>query len=164
MFNTVVSGSNFSGDIQSVESLYDMSILLDNLFLIKKDNIKPIIIHFKSTGNWATRARANPLFLTQLNYRLAMIQKRVPIIAFIEGQQYFDKMATILMCPIRIMMKPSIFQSTFTFEMSGSAGGGFKTIDIIDNSLFIFNNVVKLYKEISNLPNNFFKEMRPVTV
>jgi len=45
-----------------------------------------------------------------------MIQKRIPIIAFIEGAQYFDTLSTVLMCPIRIMMKPSICQSTFAFR------------------------------------------------
>jgi hypothetical protein len=100
----------------------------------------------------------NPLELIQLNYRLAMIQKRIPIIAFIEGNQYFDILSTILMCPIRIMMKPSIIQNTFAFK--DSLGWGMKTIDIIDNSLFIFNNVVKFYKNTSNLPHNFYKDMR----
>ena len=149
----IINGTSFDGNIQYTKTLFDLSILLDNLFLIKKDNVKPIIIHFKSSE----QAKSNPLQLIQLNYRLAMIQKRVPIIAFIEGTQYLDTLSTILMCPIRIMMKPSIFQSTFTFN---GYGGGLKTIDIIDNSLFIFNNVVKFYKEISNLPNNFYKEMR----
>jgi hypothetical protein len=57
-------------------------------------------------------------------------------------------------------MKPSIFQSTFTFRHSGSSDIPFKTIDIIDNSLYIYNNVVKLYKEISELPDIFYKNMR----
>jgi hypothetical protein len=89
-----------------------------------------------------------------------MIQKRVPIIAFIEGQQFFDTLSTILMCPIRIMMKPSIIQSSFSSKYSGSAGWGWKTIDLIDNSLYIFDNIVKLYKDISNLPESFYKKMR----
>jgi hypothetical protein len=57
-------------------------------------------------------------------------------------------------------MKPSIFQSTFTFGNSGSSDISFKTIDIIDNSLYIYNNVVNLYKEISELPDIFYKNMR----
>jgi ATP-dependent protease ClpP protease subunit len=160
IYNTnpiIINGKYSSNSIISInKSLFELSILLDNLFLIKKDNIKTIILHFKPS----TIISANPLELIQLNYRLAMIQKRIPIIAFIEGQQSFDKVATILMCPVRIMMKPSIFQSQFSFRYSGSQGWGFKTIDIIDNSLYIFNTVVKLYKEISNLPDSFYKRMR----
>jgi ATP-dependent protease ClpP protease subunit len=86
----VVNGSSSSSSLQYCKSLYDLSILLDNLFLIKKDNVKPIIIHFKPKVNFSIYANANPLELIQLNYRLALIQKRVPIIAFIEGKQYFD--------------------------------------------------------------------------
>ena len=159
-YSKVINGKNSYNSIQSSLSLYDLSILLDNLFLIKKDNVKPIVIHFKPTYDWALFANANPLELIQLNYRLAMIQKRIPIVAFIEGAQYFDTLSTVLMCPIRIMMKPSIFQSTFAFKYTGSQGFSFKTIDTIDNSLYIFNNVVKLYKEISQLPYDFYKEMR----
>ena len=155
----IVNGKNFY-NYEGVKSLYDLSIMLDNLFLIKKDNVKPIIIHFKPIDNFVLYANANPLELIQLNYRLAMIQKRIPIVAFIEGSQYLDTISTILMCPIRIMMKPSIFQSTFTFRNSGSSDISFKTIDIIDNSLYIYNNVVKLYKEISELPDIFYKHMR----
>lgn len=158
--STIVNGKNFDNNYQEAKSLYDLSIILDNLFLIKKDNVKPIILHFKPISEWALYANANPLELIQLNYRLAMVQKRIPIVAFIEGQQYFDTLSTILMCPIRIMMKPSIFQSTFTFRHSGSSDITFKTIDIIDNSLYIYNNVVKLYKEISELPDIFYKNMR----
>jgi hypothetical protein len=156
----VVNGSSVSSSLLDAKSLNELSILLDNLFLIKKDNVKPIIIHFKPDSNIAMWANANPLQLAQLNYRLALIQKRVPIIAFIEGQQYFDTLSTILMCPIRIMMKPSLFQSTFSSVNSGSEGWGFKTIDVIDNSLFIYNNIVKLYRETSNLPEKFYKQMR----
>lgn len=155
----IVNGKNFY-NYEGVKSLYDLSIMLDNLFLIKKDNVKPIILHFKPISEFALYANANPLELIQLNYRLAMVQKRIPIVAFIEGQQYFDTLSTILMCPIRIMMKPSIFQSTFTFRHSGSLDISYKTIDIIDNSLYIYNNVVKLYKDISELPDIFYKHMR----
>ena len=110
--------------------------------------------------NFAIWADSNPLELIQLNYRLAMIQKRVPIIAFIEGSQYFDILSSIIMCPIRIMMKPTIISSTFAFKSTGSLGWGHKTIDVIDNSLFIFKNVLKFYKETTNLPNHYYKEMR----
>lgn len=161
LYNTdsiIIDGNNLHSNISAHSNLYNLSIILDNNFLIKKNNVKPIIIHFKSSYEFVMDARSNPLELIQLNYRLAMIQKRIPIIAFIEGSQYFDILSTILMCPIRIMMKPSIIQNTFAFRKS--RGYGMKTIDIIDNSLFIFNNVVKFYKNTSNLPNNFYKIMR----
>ena len=154
-YDTIISGNNFSGNLQDLKSIYDLSIALDNTLLLKKNNIKSLILHFKSTSY----GESNPLELVQLNYRLAMIQKRIPIIAFIEGNQSFDTLSTIMMCPIRIMMKPSIFKSNFTFRYS-SIGWGFKTIDVIDNSLFIFNNIVKFYKKNTNFPKNIYKEMR----
>lgn len=58
------------------------------------------------------------------------------------------------------MMKPSIIQSSFTFKNSGSLEYAHKTINIIDNSLFTFNNVIKFYKETTNFPNNLYKEIR----
>jgi ATP-dependent protease ClpP protease subunit len=154
-YDTIISGNNFSGNLQDLKSMNDLSIALDNSLLIKKNNIKSLILHFKSTSY----GNSDPLKLVQLNYRLAMIQKRIPIIAFIEGNQSFDTLSTIMMCPIRIMMKPSIFKSDFTFKYS-SIGWGFKTIDVIDNSLFIFNNIVKFYKKNTNFPSNIYKEMR----
>jgi len=158
-YDFVMNGNNSGGNISEITNLNNLCVLLDNNFLIKKDNVKPIIIHFKPTMTTALIADSNPLELIQLNYRLAMIQKRVPIIAFIEGSQYFDILSSIIMCPIRIMMKPTIISSTFAFGY-GSLYWAHKTIDVIDNSLFIFNNVLKFYKETTNLPNNYYKEMR----
>ena len=86
--------------------------------------------------------------MVSLNYRLAQIQKRIPIIAFIEGVQFFDTLSTIMMCPIRIMMKPSIIKSTFSFN---DTTFGWKTIDVINNSLFEYNQVIKFYKEFTKL-------------
>ena len=156
----IINGNNFNRDMNEVKSVNDLSIFLDNNFIIKKDNSKPIIIHFNSNLASSIYANSNPLILTQFNYRLAMIQKRIPIIAFIEGPQFFDILSSIIMCPIRIMMKPSIIQSSFTFKNSGSLNYGQKTIDVIDNSIFTFNNVIKFYKETTILPNNFYKEIR----
>jgi ATP-dependent protease ClpP protease subunit len=150
--NLVINGNNYYGSINNIGNINDIFLFLDNNFLIKKENNKPIILHFKSMN----KSFYNPLDLIQLNFRIAMIQKRVPIIAFIEGSQSFDLLSTILMCPIRILMKPSIFNSAFTY----TGGLGFKTIDIIDNSLFILHNVIKYYKEFSNLPDIFYKEIR----
>lgn len=154
----ILNGNDFHGNLQEVTTLYSLSILLDNLFLINKDNVKPIIIHFAPS---IYKYYSNPLELIQLNYRLAMIQKRVPIIAFIEGDQRFDSLSTIMMCPIRIMMKPCTITSNFASNMGGSfADGYYKTIDIIDNSLFIYNNVIKFYRAITNIPEEFYKEIR----
>lgn len=158
-YNTVINGINYNGNISEEKNLNDLTILLDNNFLIKKDNFKPIIIHFKSIHNQSIYALSNPLNYIQLNYRLALIQKKIPIIAFIEGQQYFDMLSSIMMCPIRIMMKPSIIQSTFSY-INSSLIKSIKTIDVIENSQFIFKNVVKFYKKTTNLPNNFYIEMK----
>ena len=152
----ILNGEMFYANLQEVRTLYSLSILLDNLFLINKNNVKPIIIHFSPQMN----DYSNPINLIQLNYRIALIQKRVPIIAFIEGTQYFDSLGTIMSCPIRIMMKPSIITSNFSSIKKGSMGYGYKTIDIIDNSLFIYNNVIKFYKAITDIPDTFYKEMR----
>ena len=158
-YNIIANGKNFEGNISEIKDLNNLCILLDNNFLIKKDNIKPIIMHFKPKFISYMHSTLNPLDLIQLNYRLAMIQKRVPIIAFIEGSQSFDILSSIIMCPIRIMMKPTIISSTFAFTY-GNFSFGYKTIDMVDNSLFIFKNVLKFYQETTNLPNHYYKEMR----
>jgi len=71
----IIDSNNFTKDINEVKNLNDLSIFLDNNFIIKKDNSKPIIIHFNSKLAFSIAdANSNPLNLTQFNYRLAMIQ------------------------------------------------------------------------------------------
>ena len=156
--NIVELGTNLGGSLEYISDINNLCISLDNLFLVKKEDAKPIIIHFKPSLNWALYANANPIELLNLNYRLAMIQKRLPLIAFIEGTQYFDSLSTIMMCPIRIMMKPSYFQSSFTYKYN-SLGWGFKTIDVLYNTNFVYNNVVKFYKKFTKFPSKVYQEL-----
>jgi hypothetical protein len=152
-----ITSEVFSSSIQNTHSLNDLCIALDSIFLMKKNsNVKPIIIHFKPFS-YGLFSNANPLELVSLNYRLAQIQKTIPIIAFIEGVQFFDTLSTIMMCPIRIMMKPSIIKSTFSFN---STAFGWKAIDVINNSLFEYNQIVKFYKEFTKLPKTYYSEIR----
>ena len=152
-----ITSEVFSSSIQNTHSLNDLCIALDSIFLMKKNsNIKPIIIHFKPFS-YGLSTNTNPLELVSLNYRLAQIQKRIPIIAFIEGVQFFDTLSTIMMCPIRIMMKPSIIKSTFSFNRISS---GWKAIDVINNSLFKYNQIIKFYKEFTKLPKTYYSEIR----
>jgi len=148
-----IVSSDHTENIQNVNSINHLCKVLDNIFLIhKNDNIKPIIIHFR-----AATLSFDPMNLVGVNYRLAQIQKRIPIIAFIEGYQQFDSLSSIMMCPIRIMMKPSIIQSTFSY---GNLSFGYKTIDVINNSIFHYNQIVKFYKENTQLPKSLYSEMR----
>jgi ATP-dependent protease ClpP protease subunit len=152
-----ITSEVFSSSIQNTHSLNDLCIALDSIFLMKKNsNVKPIIIHFKPFS-YGLFSNANPLELVSLNYRLAQIQKTIPIIAFIEGVQFFDTLSTIMMCPIRIMMKPSIIKSTFSFN---DTAFGWKAIDVINNSLFEYNQIVKFYKEFTKLPKTYYSEIR----
>ncbi len=152
-----ITSEEFSSSIQNTHSLNDLCIALDSIFLMKKNsNIKPIIVHFKPFS-YELFANANPLELVSLNYRLAQIQKTIPIIAFIEGVQFFDTLSTIMMCPIRIMMKPSIIKSTFSFNRITS---GLGAIDIINNLLFKYNQIIKFYKEFTKLPKTYYSEIR----
>ena len=159
--NPIVSDIESSNSsLHPKNNIYELCISLDKLFLIKNNNVKPIVIHFKTRNDLALFENANPYWLIQLNYRLALIQKKLPVIAFIEGHQSLDVLSTIMMCPIRIMMKPSILRSTFTYKSSGSAGWGRKLIDVIDNSLFIYNEIVRFFKLTTKLPDAFYKKIR----
>jgi ATP-dependent protease ClpP protease subunit len=111
----------FTTSLNPKTNIYQLCIALDKLFLMKNNNVKPIVLHFKSsTSDSAMFEDANPYWLIQLNYRLALIQKKLPVIAFIEGHQSLDLLSTIMMCPIRIMMKPSILRSSFTYQSADS--------------------------------------------
>ena len=149
-------GTKINYDIQNTRNKNELTVLFDNLFLVKKNNTKPIVLHFKSQELFVS----SPLDFIKLNYRISMIQKRLPIIAFVEGNLQLDLLPTLLSCPIRIMMKPSILQSNFSSDLLSLSDFSKKTIDIIDNSIFIFNNTVKLLKSFSKLPNKYYKDMR----
>jgi hypothetical protein len=98
------------------------------------------------------------LNVISLHYRLALIQKKTPIIALIEGPQSLAPLSLILMCPIRIMMTPSIILSTFSSR--NSLGFGWKTIDILYNTKYIFSEVIRFFKQFSRLPPRFYKELQ----
>jgi len=64
------------------------------------------------------------------------------------------------MCPIRIMLTPSIISSYFSISSQGSAGYGFKTIDILYNTTFKFKMITKFLKKFSKLHLNFIKNYK----
>jgi hypothetical protein len=127
---------------------------LDKYILNKKNSIiKPLLIHFKPN----IAVYSNSLDLISLTYRIALIQKNTPVVSLIEGQQCLGNLGLILMCPIRIMMTPSIISSYFTNEFGGSMGGGWKTINILYNTKFI---LTKFFKNFSKLPSKFYNEIQ----
>jgi len=144
--------------ISNVRSLNDLCIVLDKLFLndIKSINKKQLILHFLPDES----EYSNPLDVISLSYRLALLQKQIPVIAFIEGFQSLGQLGLILMCPIRIMITPSIISSYYTFSWAtGSQGCGEKTIDVIKNAQFMMKQIKLLLKKHSDLPNIFYTEL-----
>jgi len=155
----VISSSLPPSNLSEIKDLNLLCLELDKNFLQKNDNVKPIIIHFRPNWNW-TGSNSNIIrSFNHLNYRLSLIQKKVPVIAFIEGAQHLDIIGSILCCPIRIMMTPSIFTSTFTYSFD-TIGWAWKIIDIMENTTFIMNQITKYLKEMSKLPAQFYKDIR----
>lgn len=130
-------------------------------FMLETQNIvkKPLIVHFKPSVAFWLGTNCNPLNLVSLQYRLALIQKTTPVVALIEGPQALNTVATSLMCPIRIMMTPSIMSSYFSDTDSGSIGWGWKTIDVLYNTKYTFKEITRFLKRFSNLPKKFYTEL-----
>ena len=78
----------------------------------------------------------------------------------IEGPQALDNLGLILMCPIRLMMTPTIISSYFTYKHTESLGYGHKTIDILENTKYNIKNVIKFLKKFSKLPAKFYSELQ----
>jgi hypothetical protein len=57
------------------------------------------------------------------------------------------------------MMTPSIVSSVFTYSWD-MGGSGWKVIDVMENTKFYMDQVVKYLKEKSKLPTQFYKDMR----
>jgi hypothetical protein len=145
--------------LSEIKDLNTLCLELDNNFLRKDENVKPIVIHFRPQDIWILSKSNIVQWYNNLNYRLSLIQKKIPVIAFIEGSQSLDILGTILCCPIRIMMTPSIISSVFTYSWD-MEGWGWKVIDMIENTKFYADQVVKYLKEKSKLPAQFYKDMR----
>jgi len=145
--NYVINGI-VSEPVKNVRTLAELSSSIDTFYLKNDNIIKPVMIHFKPSVSFYLNTNCNPLELISLQYRIALLQKKVPVIALIEGPQALDNLATILMCPIRIMLTPSIISSYFSISSQGSAGYGFKTIDILYNTTFKFKMITKFTKKI----------------
>ena len=160
--NLIESTSN--DQIETMEhasSLPEICIALDKYILHNNDNvIKPILIHFKPSSGIYRQTRCNPLELVSLQYRMALIQQKTPVVAMIEGPQALDNLGLILMCPIRLMMTPTIISSYFTSTHSGSLLGSYKTIDVLENTKYNIKNVIKFLKKFSKLPAKFYSELQ----
>jgi ATP-dependent protease ClpP protease subunit len=142
--------------LSSATTMTDVVIALDHILMNDMLNIKPIMVHFRA-HHYET---SNPLEFLQIQYRLAMIQKKIPVIALIEGPISLDSIGTALMCPIRLMLTPSILSSDFTYRYRGSMGYGMKTIDVIFNTNYVYNEVVRFLRQFSKLPPKFYKEFK----
>ena len=149
-----VSSSESSPTLSTANILPEICMALDKFVLGNRDIIKPILVHFKPS----LYPKMSVPNVISLHYRLALIQKKTPIIALIEGPQSLAPLSLILMCPIRIMMTPSIILSTFS--SSSSLGWGWKTIDILYNTKYIFSEVIRFFKQFSRLPPRFYKELQ----
>ena len=157
--NNLITSTSMPTNLSEIKDLNQLCMELDNNFLRKDENVKPIIIHFRPQSIWILSKSNIVQWYNNLNFRLSLIQKKIPVIAFIEGSQSLDILGTILCCPIRIMMTPSIVSSVFTYS-SDMKGWGWKVIDMIENSKFNMNQVIKYLKEKSKLPAKFYKDMR----
>jgi len=152
----LVSSNDSSPTLLNAYNLVDLCMSLDTYILNQKNNIiKPLLIHFKPSNSYSS----DPLSVITLNYRLSLIQKKIPIIALIEGQQKLDNLGLILMCPIKIMMTPSIISSDFSSISSGSLGWGHKTIDVLFNTKYAIKNIIHFFKKFSKLPTRFYDEL-----
>jgi ATP-dependent protease ClpP protease subunit len=157
--NDLITSTSFSTNLSEIKDLNTLCMELDNNFLRKDENVKPIIIHFRPQSIWILSKSNIVQWYNNLNFRLSLIQKKIPVIAFIEGSQSLDIIGSILCCPIRIMMTPSIVSSVFTYSWD-MEGWGWKVIDMIENTKFYADQVVKYLKEKSKLPAQFYKDMR----
>jgi ATP-dependent protease ClpP protease subunit len=157
--NELITSTSVPANLSEIKDLNQLCLELDNNFLRKDENVKPIIIHFRPQDIWVFSKSNIPAWFNKLNFRLSLIQKKIPVIAFIEGSQSLDVIGSILCCPIRIMMTPSIVSSVFTYSWDVE-GWGWKVIDMIENTKFYMEQVVKYLKEKSKLPTQFYKDMR----
>ena len=157
--NDLITSTSFPTNLSEIKDLNTLCMELDNNFLRKDDNVKPIIIHFRPQSILIFSKSNIVQWYNNLNFRLSLIQKKIPVIAFIEGSQSLDILGSILCCPIRIMMTPSIVSSVFTYSWD-MGGSGMKVIDIMENTKFYIDQVVKYLKEKSKLPTQFYKDMR----
>jgi len=157
--NELITSTSVPTNLSEIKDLNTLCLELDNNFLRKDENVKPLIIHFRPQSIWVFSESNIVRWFNKLNYRLSLIQKKIPVIAFIEGSQNLDILGSILCCPIRIMMTPSIVSSVFTYSRD-MYGFGWKVIDAIENTKFSMDKVVKYLKEKSKLPTQFYKDMR----
>ena len=157
--NELITSTSVPSNLSEIKDLNQLCMELDNNFLWKDENVKPLIIHFRPQEIFTFSESNMVRWFNKLNYRLSLIQKKVPVIAFIEGSQSLDILGSILCCPIRIMMTPSIVSSVFTYSRD-MYGFGWKVIDAIENTKFYMDQVVKYLKEKSKLPTQFYKDMR----
>lgn len=142
-------------NIEGVRSLNDLCIAIDKFFLADSSIKKQLILHFLPTE----KEYSSPLRLINLCYRISLLQKKIPVIAFIEGYQTLETLGLILTCPIRIMVKPSVISSYLTFNQNGVAPFSWKVIDLIKNTEFILKQIKSFLKKNSKLPVDFYNNL-----
>jgi hypothetical protein len=156
--NKIYGNSSNSNTLSGSYSLHDICKSLDKF---SQTNIaKPLIVHFRPSVSFWLFTNCNPLSLVPLQYRLSLIQRKTPVIALIEGPQALDNLGAIMMCPIRIMMTPSIISSYFSDIDTGSMGWGWKTIDVLHNTQYIIKNVESFFKKFTKLPPKFYNDLQ----
>ena len=153
-----IGGLDTATTLQDCSSLSEICMSLDKFILSTTDVRKPLLIHFKPSVEFYLFTNCSPIELISLQYRLALIQKKMPVIALIEGPQALDTLSLILMCPIRIMMTPSIISSYFSIKYTGSMGYGMKTIDVLYNTTYTLKEVIRFFKTFSKLPSKFYTD------
>jgi ATP-dependent protease ClpP protease subunit len=155
-----VVNSEFAQPLTNAIGLTSICVSLDTHILQSSNILQPLLIHFKPSVSSYMSTESNPMGIISLLYRIALIQTKLPVVAMIEGQQTLDNLSAVMMCPIRLMMTPSIISSYFSFSSSGSIGWGWKTIDIIHNTKFILNETIRFFRRFSKMPSKFYDDMQ----
>ena len=148
----VVEQDSFGLFLDYAKTIDQICICLDKYFLsnMKENRKKQIIIHFLSS--WYQEGTIDNVI--KLCYRLALLQKYSPIIAFVEGPQANENLSMILMCPIRIMLLPSVITSCLVY--GGMRG---KLIDVIARTKYIIDKNKSFFKKFSKLPKTFYDNL-----
>ena len=83
--NPLITSMSVPTNLSEIKDLNQLCLELDNNFLRKDENVKPIIIHFRPQEIFTFSNSNMVRWYNILNYRLSLIQKKIPVIAFIEG-------------------------------------------------------------------------------
>jgi ATP-dependent protease ClpP protease subunit len=137
------------------ETIKKICMDIDEKYLCSQNELKPVLLHFRGAYN---KLFNSPTDTVPLSYRLALLQRKVPVVAFIEGPQSFSDLGLLLMCPIRIMLVPTILSSNFVYN--GTDFTGAKTIDILDNTKQYFDENLRFLKHFSQFDDDYYDNIR----